>query len=230
MHIMQLNPKLLVPTDDLLHPAVRGHLSSLEHMAGYLSEGCLDSREYEEFVRPLGLPLVKRKGSVYTMPYLAPETCSMILRVASSLHYEANAAEKVEYQIPEVVLKHECMALHASLAVLFDLVMLPVAAILYGMEPTNLRSIQLAKYGPSTTGRGNWHTDRDSDFTVVVALSDTHEGGGTEVKGHGFADPFVVPQLPVGHAMIFPGKTHLHRGLPVTKGTRNLLVHWSEVK
>jgi hypothetical protein len=29
--------------------------------------------------------------------------------------------------------------------------------------------------------------------------------------------------------LLFRGKNYLHKGLPVTKGTRNLLVFWSEL-
>ena len=32
--------------------------------------------------------------------------------------------------------------------------------------------------------------------------------------------------LPTGHALIFPSFTKMHRGLPVVKGDRFLLVFW----
>lgn len=230
-----IDPRLFVPTDDLLHPRLIPHLSAIRQMgaAEMLKEGGTDwrdLRDMEDKYRDATEIIWRENDSVFTMPILSPETCAALVRASTLFKFQKNEEEEPDFQIPEVVLKHECMGLHASLAVLFDLTLVPIARLLFGIEPDNLRSIQYAQYRRTETGHGNWHVDIDSDFTVVVALSDTHIGGGTEVKGHGFATPFEVPQLPVGHAMIFPGKLYLHRGMPVTSGVRNLLVFWSEVK
>lgn len=230
-----IDPRLFVPTDDLLHPELLPHLSALRQMgsADMLREGGTDWRDLRDMEDRYGDAtnlLWRWTDSVFSMPVLSPETCAALVRASTLFKFQKNEEEEPDFQIPEVVLKHECLGLHASLSVLFDLTLLPIARLLYGMEPDNLRSIQYAQYRPTETGHGNWHVDVDSDFTVVVALSDQHEGGGTEVKGHGFSVAEVIPQLDVGHAMIFPGKTHLHRGMSVTSGVRNLLVFWSEVK
>lgn len=50
------------------------------------------------------------------------------------------------------------------------------------------------------------------------------------MKPQGLGEPFEVPQLPVGHAMLFQGSRTLHKGREVTEGARNLLVFWSELK
>lgn len=71
---------------------------------------------------------------------------------------------------------------------------------------------------------------KDSDVTLVVALTGTHKGGGTLVHTGPFTENILVPQLPVGHGMFFNGKANRHYGMPVIEGERNLLVHWSEVK
>lgn len=229
-----LDPRLLVPTDDLLHADLLPHLEALRTMAdGAVREGGVDYKDFHDMDakwRRAADLLWRENDSVFSMPFLSPETCAALVRASTLFRYKKNDSEEPDFQIPEVILKHECLSLHASLAVLFDLVMLPVAALLYGIEPDVMRSIQLAQYRPTETGYGNWHVDLDSDFTVVVALSDQHVGGGTEVKAHGFSEAFQVPQLPVGHCMIFPGKLYLHRGMPVTEGVRNLLVFWSEIK
>lgn len=231
---MLLNPLLCIPTDDHLHPVLLEHLGPLRTMGtGAAGRGCMDWDELGD----LGMEyynaaqIIKRYGpSVFSIPFLSPEFCAGLVKESEAMHFEVNDAEDEEFRIPEVVLKHDCLTLHASLSVLFNHAMKPVAELLYGMDPEVIRSIQLAKYQPTEVGYGNWHHDFDSDFTVVVALSCDHQGGGTEVKGHGFASSFEVPQLPVGHAMLFPGKVFLHRGMPVTEGVRNLCVFWTEVK
>lgn len=230
-----IDPRLFVPTDDLLHGDLLPHVAALRRMgnADMLREGGTDWRDLRDMESQYGEAtntIWRWDNSVFSMPFLSPETCAALVRASTLFTYQKNAEEEPDFQIPEVVLKHTCMGLHASLSVLFDQVMLPVARMLFGIEPDVMRSIQLAQYRPTETGYGNWHVDIDSDFTVVVALSDKHVGGGTEIKGHGFSTAFEVPQLEVGHCLIFPGKTHLHRGMPVTEGVRNLLVFWSEVK
>lgn len=101
-----------------------------------------------------------------------------------------------------------------------------LAYILTGLSTGSCVSIQAAKYRPYNTPHGCWHTDRDSEMTLVVALSDDHKGGGTEVYQGPLKETIVVPQLAKGWGMLFPGRTNEHMGLPVTEGTRHLLVHW----
>jgi hypothetical protein len=231
---MLLDPLLCIPTDNHLHPVLLEHLGCLRTMGdGAAGRGCMDYEELGDLDMKFynASQIIQRHApSVFSMPFLSPEFCAGLVKESGAMTYEVNDAEDEEFRIPEVVLKHNCLTLHASLSVLFNHAMNPVAQLLYGMDPEHIRSIQLAKYQPTEVGYGNWHHDFDSDFTVVVALSAEHEGGGTEVKGHGFSPCYEVPQLPVGHAMIFPGKVCLHRGMPVTKGVRNLCVFWTEIK
>jgi hypothetical protein len=231
---MVLDPLLCIPTNSQLHPALLEHLGVLKKMSdGAASRGCMDWDDVGDLAIEFynAASLIKRYApSIFSMPFLSPEFCAGLVKESTAMTFEVNEAEEPDFRIPEVVLKHTCLQLHASLSVLFDDAMLPVAELLYGLDPKVIRSIQLAKYKPTEVGYGNWHHDFDSDFTVVVALSDDHTGGGTEIKGHGFSPCVEVPQLPIGHALIFPGKIFLHRGMPVTEGERNLLVFWSEVK
>lgn len=231
---MLLDPMLCIPVDRHLHPLLLEHQKCLATMGtGAASRGCMDYDDLGDLDIAYynAAQIIKRHGSsVFSMPFLDPAFCAGLLKESEQMQYEVNEAEEEAFRIPEVVIKHHCLTLHASLSVLFDNAMKPVAELLYGMEPDVIRSIQFAKYQPTEVGYGNWHHDHDSDFTVVVALSDSHVGGGTEVKGHGFGASIEVPQLPVGHAMIFPGKVFLHRGMPVTEGVRNLLVFWTEIK
>ncbi|MBH9196966.1 hypothetical protein I5K50_11455 [Pseudomonas aeruginosa] len=146
------------------------------------------------------------------------------------MSFAVNPDEEAEVQIPEITLADTCPTLHSCLHGLFNNVVNPLTKVLYQLEQAKMSSIQFAQYTPDNTAHGNWHHDRDSDITLVVALSDFHKGGGTAVKPQGLGKTFVVPQLPVGHAMLFQGSRTLHKGLPVTEGARNLLVFWSELK
>ena len=83
-------------------------------------------------------------------------------------------------------------------------------------------SIQIANYNIKERDQGNWHHDESADISVVVPLNTgDYTSGGTEFHNHGKLKP-----LPNGHGLIFPSFTHNHRGLPVGKGDRYLLVFW----
>lgn len=225
---------LCIPSTAQVHADLIPHLDSLAELAGWAESGgvCWEGLDNSRLalLDAYNIFTQYERAPVFSAPVFSPDFCAALVQEFSGAAYEVNEAEDVPFQIPELVLKHEALALHGSLAVHFERLLTPMFKALFNMDPVNLRSIQLAKYQPNEVGHGNWHFDMDSDFTAVVALSDTHVGGGTEVKPAGLASAFVVPQLPVGHAMLFPGKTHLHRGLEVTEGIRNLLVFWSEVK
>ena len=82
--------------------------------------------------------------------------------------------------------------------------------------------IQIANYNPRTIQQTSWHHDFSADISVVVPLNTgSYKGGGTEFFNKGTIQP-----LPKGHALMFPSFTHMHRGMPVKKGDRYLLVFW----
>ena len=168
--------------------------------------------------------------TAYAVPYLHPEFCKQLMLEVHDKDFEPNVYEDAAYQIDELVTEHEVPELHQILQAVFDIAMRPVLMCLHMQEPAEIRSIQFAKYNPQGVSHGNWHHDQDSDQTVVVALN-TGEftGGGTELALDMF-NCIEVPPLPVGHALIFLGKTTLHRGLYVPEGDRMLLVHWTELK
>ena len=63
------------------------------------------------------------------------------------------------------------------------------------------------------------HTD-SSYFTILVALNDGFEGGGTS-----FPRQNLQHIGKVGYATVHPGSmTHPHGGIPITKGERYILV------
>lgn len=163
---------------------------------------------------------------VYAVRYLDPAFCAQLVKAFKSVQFVPNTEEPVDAQIPELVLRDASYGLYECLRGLHAGYIQKLAAILFGQKVTECQSIQAARYTPENTPHGCWHTDHDSEATLVVALTDDHEGGGTEVYQGPMLPTITVPQLPVGWAMMFNGRHHLHQGLPVTKGERHLLVHW----
>lgn len=217
-----------------LHPQLRRHLPALREVARALEQSKHGRIDYTEEQLDAVVWLAEHRvpcTNAYGVPFLAPEYCDKLLVEAAQLaEYKVNEDEEQPYQIPELVVHEHCQTLATGLQVLFDDVFTPVCIVLYGFCPQVLRSVQFAKYTPDNTARGNWHVDADSDITVVASLApELFEGGGTALKT-GAIGTAVVDKLPKGHALLFHGKTTLHKGLPVTSGVRDLLVFWSETK
>lgn len=256
MHVLT-RPGVAIASLDKYHPALRDHIDTLKAMGEASEErngltwadmsdgpfdrwgGVLTGLVTEYGGGPIEGPtaynmLTHERGrftsGVYSIPFLHPDYCDALLTEVAAMSFEVNPDENAEVQIPEITLADNCPALHSCLHGLFNNVVNPLTRVLYQLEQTKMSSIQFAQYRPDNTAHGNWHHDRDSDITLVVALSDFHKGGGTMVKPQGLGEPFEVPQLPVGHAMLFQGSRTLHKGLPVLEGARNLLVFWSELK
>lgn len=174
--------------------------------------------------------VIQYAPGVFAVRYLNPIYCHKLLAELEAVEYTVNEEEPEDAQIPEVVLEYVCPSLWLALRGLHDGYIKPLVQVLMGLELGESVSIQAARYTPENTPHGCWHTDRDSEVTLVVALSDTHSGGGTKVYQGPLTKPVVVPQLRTGWAMLFAGRTNEHMGLPVTEGTRNLLVHWNKLE
>lgn len=241
-HVL-LKASTAIPSKDKLHPLIKPLVPVFEQMAQAaedrhgLTLADLGQREdwketLCETVREHGWTAtsIPYSTGVYSFPFLRPEYVEDLLNEVASMSFEVNEEEDALVQIPEITLQDNCPSLHQCLHSLFLHVVKPLAAVLYGLEPKFMQSIQFAQYTPENTAHGHWHHDEDSDITLVVALTDHHKGGGTMVKPQGLGEAFEVPQLPVGHAMLFQGSRFLHYGLPVTEGARNLLVFWSTLR
>jgi len=221
------------PSVDKYHPDLRRILGALKEMAEH-AEG-VKPISFEDYTQDSewgqALSVITAYGhGVYSFPYLSEEFCKDLMLELDCMAYAVNEVEPEETQIPEVSFMTECPALYECLRSLWHNAGIPLAKVLMGQDPSELRTIQAAQYTVENTPRGHWHTDRDSDVTLVVALTRALTGGGTLVHSGPFEPNILVPQLPVGHGMFFSGKAHRHYGMPVTEGERNLLVHWSEVK
>lgn len=221
---------LAMPAKNKLHPALVKALPSIDTVAAEAQGLGSISQVGETAALAKVKALVTHHGmGVYSLPYLDPDYCAELVDVFDEAGYSVNPDEEPEAQIPEIVLKYRSKPLHDCLAVLWEHAALPLATILWNLNPSDLGSIQAAQYSPEEQPGTVLHHDYHSDVTLVVNLGSEFEGGGTRVAGGLGEEDIVVPPLPVGHAMFFRGKTQLHQGLPVTSGVRTLLVHWANL-
>lgn len=177
------------------------------------------------------LSQVQQHGNgVYSFPYLSEQFCEELLEAVESATFEPNEDEAPEAQIPEIVLEERCKPLFDCLSVLFEHVATPLAQLLFNLEVASITSIQFAQYKAGGVSGTSLHHDRDSDVTLVVHLGTEFTGGGTEFVGGVHGSITTVAPVPAGHAVLFLGRTTLHRGLPVEAGTRTLLVHWTSTE
>lgn len=219
---------------DKYHPLLRDHLETLKAMAEWSEENngirpC-DFTEESSWQHFLDECVVCFAPGVYAVAYLSPKYCAEVLKEVRKFKHVVNEDEPLEAQIPEVVFNNEHKVLYEVFRSFWADAGLAYCKVLLNMEPDVLVSVQAACYEPLEIARGHWHTDRDSDVSLVVALNDDCEGGGTMIHQGPFAPPIEVPQNLTGWALLFKGKTTLHYGLPVVSGERHLLVHWSEIK
>ncbi|WYW04164.1 2OG-Fe(II) oxygenase [Pseudomonas phage vB_PpuP-IPa-2] len=234
MAALLLDQKLALPHASQLHPdllAVLADVQRLGHsvseLGGYHLRSLLSWGDDNAGQKALSI-LTEHGPGIYSFPFLSPDYCRALREQQNSMAHSVNEYEEGPYQIPEVFLKQELPQLYTSLGQLFRHAVIPLSQIVFRLTPIDLTSAQFARYTPENTANGNWHVDRDSDITAVVALSSDHEGGGTQAAPPGLGRPVFVPQLPVGHAMFFLGRSTLHKGERVTKGQRDLLVFWSK--
>lgn len=174
---------------------------------------------------------VKHLGSgIYTFPLFSKSFCKNLLKTAAKYPYSVNEQENAEYQMNELIIDDYDSNAYNKLRSIFEAKLLPLIKCFHFTNDLEVKSIQLAKYNKDSIGEGNWHIDRDSTNTIVVSLSDDFTGGGTVIKPYADEPEIVIPKLPVGHAILFNGNMFYHKGLPVTSGTRDILVYWNQTK
>jgi|TARA_R110002020_G_scaffold202084_7_gene405098 hypothetical protein len=168
----------------------------------------------------------KHVGDVYSVPLFTQEFCDLILDEISNMQkefgFEVNPEEDTLRQIPEITLHDNCPELFNNMWSVILNYMNPIFMSIWQRWAVRPGSIQIANYNLADKKQGAWHHDTSADISVVVPLNTGgYTGGGTEFHNRGIVDP-----LPAGHALFFPSFSHLHRGLPVQKGDRYLLVFW----
>jgi len=210
--------------------SVRPFLDKVEKLAiAEYRDSYYDGKAGELYSEMATFGITEHAPGVYSFPFLSKKYCKELVKKADNYAFKPNAEEPLCAQIPEVVLETgDNKEFLRTMKMFFDAARL--SKLVYHSDVVSLNTAQLARYTLDTTAKGSWHTDNDSDFTLTVALSDTHKGGGTAIKLPGRLGEIEVPQLPVGHALVFQGKFMPHKGLPVLGGNRDLLVYWSEFK
>jgi hypothetical protein len=170
-------------------------------------------------------------NSVFTVPWLDSNACQDLRERYDRSEYEDNPDEPYDAQIPEFVISQQDDEVTAVLEDAFMSQMHPIVQAVLGHSVEEFASIQLAVYeARGGVQEGTYHTDQDSDLTITVALNDDYEGGGLHVLTGGvYGECIEVPKQPAGTASIFKGKMNVHKGLPVTSGSRHLLVFWCTI-
>jgi hypothetical protein len=166
-------------------------------------------------------------GNVYKLQMLSTQECEEIVSRAATYDFTPNPEEEREYQIEEAVIERVDPQLYTRLLNTLLPVLNAWCLIINSTPITRVESFQIARYRPDGTPGTGWHHDRKSDFTCVISLDPrAFEGGGTGVRTSPH-DWILVPPLCKGYGLVFNGKSIQHRGLPVTKGERLLLVCWA---
>lgn len=164
--------------------------------------------------------IIKKEASdVYSFPLFTPLFCDRVIQHAEE---EANwtVARHEFYPTTDCLL--ETLDLETFYRFVLTKYIVPIVKIVwrYTWEPNQLVSENfLARYTPNTQSSLATHND-EAWFSMVVALNDNFEGGGTA-----FPRQNLQLHIPAGYAAIHPGRlTHPHGGLPTTKGKRYIIV------
>lgn len=185
---------------------------------------------YRELERLSYNGLSTMAGSVFTIPLMTPSECDALIDNIAEYDFAPNLEEGAEYRIEEAVLEKVDPGTYESLKE-FLLPVLNAYCLMINSTPiTKVISFQIAKYRPEGTPGTGWHHDKESDFTAVISLNPgAFVGGGTGIRMAPHAT-YDLPPLDKGWGLVFNGRCVQHRGLPVTKGERLLLVCWCSTK
>ncbi len=163
----------------------------------------------------------------FVLPVLSSQACQELIQRSHAYDWTENEDEAEAYRMPEVVLQHVDPACDGEVKRAMFAGLAPWLIGIWGRLPDTYASVQLARYSPDERQQGNYHIDDDADYTAVIALNNDFQGGGTAIVD-GMVGEWTIPPVPPGFALVFDGKRTLHKGLPVTQGTRYLLTVWAE--
>lgn len=215
----------------MIDPALLDAMADIKQLADEAGESVADKLMLPDMFAERRQEIIDRLcreyawGRVYRLRYLRPEKCARLVELMRDgwEDWEPNPAEDAAYQMDEIVLRDKRPDAYELFSALHEQVLLPLWVVIFGVTPDDIQSIQVARYLPGPRAMTNWHYDASSECTSVVeltALSD-REGAGFEVF------PGVsLPAAEQGEVTMFPGRTLIHRSLPVTAGERAILVHW----
>ena len=167
-------------------------------------------------------------SSAFVLPVLSEAGCQAILDRSQAYEWAENHDGEAEpYRMLEAVYSAVDPQFGTMLHSVLMSGLAPWWMMIRGRLPTRTASLQLAQYSADDRAEGAAHCDRDSNYSCVISLNPHEfEGGGTTVID-GLVGEFNIPKLPQGYGLFFDGRDVIHKGAPVTKGTRKLLVSWS---
>jgi len=164
--------------------------------------------------------LRESKSTVVTVRLLTPHECALIVFEAERHTKDRGWTTKRHMRYPTTDVPMSDLPMGNTLVlhrVYRRIVPKIVSVFEFDRELVDVNDLFLIRY---TAGRQNslgCHKD-GSLFSFIVPLNDDFEGGGTQLPCEG-GD---VMKPDVGHAIVFCGQ-QMHRGLPVTRGTRYVL-------
>ena len=161
-------------------------------------------------------------NQVYSVPFYTKKFIDTLLKeikeMEKTINYEPNLNEDELRRSPEILLNLKCPELMKELMnSLYDMAT-PIFYSVFGRTFFQ-GTVHVTKY--DSTWKGNWHHDAGNISFVVPLNTGEYEGGGTQ-----FHDGGVIEPLPTGHGLFHSSFSTLHKGLPITKGERYLLVFW----
>ncbi len=174
--------------------------------------------------------LTRHGEGVYSFKLFEDKYCKELLRKTKEYKYRVNTKENIEYRMPEAVLEEVDIGLYLQMCDIYREGIFPIMRDLFFVNDYEISSVQFARYSHKGINSSDWHLDEDSDITAVVTLNNEFEGGGTGFKPDANAEEFEVTKLGIGEVLLFKGSTVMHKGLPVTEGSRDILVFWAMSK
>lgn len=162
---------------------------------------------------------------VYTFPMFSDEYCAWLIAYAEQEDKWSfdRSDDYTGWEVSLYDLNPAIDAYHRNTIIMQGLCQ--IFAGLIQWEPDNVDKCFLIKY--EATGECqemDLHHDHDSLISLSINLNDGYEGGGLSFIRH----PEQLVTMPKGHACLFAGNPMMsHMAHPVTKGTRYVLVYWT---
>ncbi|CAD5216890.1 unnamed protein product [Bursaphelenchus xylophilus] len=187
--------------------------------------------DYYKTLEP-GAPVSEPCPDVYDFPFISERLSKEMIAIMN--HYGKWSSGKNEDErlaggyenVPTRDIHMRQVGLHHQWLAVLDSYAAPMQEKVfegYYNRPIQSEMMFVVRYKPDEQSFLRPHNDA-STYSIDIALNKRgvdFEGGGVRYVRYNCT----VPADEVGHSMLFPGRlTHLHEGLPTTKGTRYILV------
>ena len=163
-------------------------------------------------------------NNVFTCPVLTEHTCEALMSEAMKHTFTPNAQEDQLRQMPEVILRDVDFDWYEQMLHFANEYLNPMFESTIGRR-VETGTIQICNYNPVDKQQGAYHFDASADISCTIPLNTgQYEGGGTDFWD--YTEARHLPPQPTGTAVWWPSYNTMHRGCPVIKGDRYLLVFW----